>query len=347
MLVAVPALLTVLAASSPPSFAIVDVDSADALMGLGAQVTRQLVEGAAAQKLNALTPDQLKTMLTPDKYAGLKKCRDSTACIAQALSGTPVTRVITGSLSRDEKNYLLKLWHHDLTTSSLVCDVDRAILIAARRFQKDVEQAVPPLLRGEREARGTLVVEANVANAQISVNGDFIGTPPATLTLKPGKYEVKVTKNKYLPVTRLVAVEANQKTVESVKLLLIPGQLPDEDPTPKLTKPGEQDANAVALSVPTWIFGGVAVAAGASATIFGILANRQESALLGGFDSMIGLYQGTRAQALEQNRNALIANVSFIALGAAALATAVFLIIDLVGGSPEPAPAAPATGSAP
>ena len=52
-----------------------------------------------------------------------------------------------------------------------------------------------------------------------------------------------------------------------------------------------------------------------------------------------------RAQALEQNRNALIANVSFITLGAAAIATAVFLIIDLV--SPhDDAPATPAKSGA-
>jgi hypothetical protein len=142
----------------------------------------------------------------------------------------------------------------------------------------------------------------------------------------------------------LVGVEANQKTVETVKLLLIPGQTPDLEGAPALTKPGEEQASAVALSAPTWIFGGVALAAGAAATIFGVIANRQESALTSGFDAMTGVYRGTRAQAFEQTRNATIANVSFIALGVTALATAVFLIIDLVSGSsPAPAPA----GSAP
>ncbi len=345
MLAAVPALLVVLAAPSAPSFAIVDVDAADALMGLGAQVTQRVLDGAAAQKLQVLTPDQLRTMLTPDKYAGLKKCHDSTACVAQALSGTPVTRVITGSLTKDERNYLLKLWHHDLGNNSLVCDVDRAILIAARRFQKDVEQAVPPLLRGEREARGTLVVECNVPNAQITVNGDFIGTPPVTLTVKPGKYEVKVTKPKYLPVTRLATVEANQKTVEAVKLLLIPGETADQDPSLVTKKPGAEADHAVSLSIPTWVFGGLTVASGVTATIFGLLAGSQERSLLAGLDETTGVYAGTRAQALEQNRNALIANVAFIATGVTALATAVFLIIDLVSGHDAPAPA-PA-GSAP
>ncbi|MDP1922028.1 MAG: PEGA domain-containing protein [Myxococcales bacterium] len=342
MISAVPALLSMLAISAAENFAIVDVDAADAMMGLGAQVTRQLVEGAEAQKLHALTPDQLRAQLTPEKYAALKKCRDNPACVAQALSGTAITRVITGSLSRDEKHYLLKLWHHDVKGSTIVCDVDRSVLIAARRFQKDVEQAVPPLLRGEREARGTLIIDTNVPTAQISVNGEFIGTPPVTMTVKPGKYEVKIEKNKYLPVARLFTVEANQTTSEKIKLLLIPGQTADDELAPKLVAKKADEAAGVSLSIPTWVFGGVTIAAGLSASIFGILAGRAETSLRGGLDEMTGVYQGTRAQALEQNRNALIANVSFIALAVAAVATAVFLILDLVSHA-EPAPATGAT----
>ncbi len=343
MISAVPALLSMLAISAAENFAVVDVDAADAMMGLGAQVTRQLVEGAEAQKLDALTPDQLRAKLTPEKYTALKKCRDNPACVAQALTGTAITRVITGSLSRDEKHYLLKLWHHDVKSSTIVCDVDRSVLIAARRFQKDVEQAVPPLLRGEREARGTLIIDANVPTAQISVNGEFIGTPPVTMTVKPGKYEVKIEKNKYLPVSRLFTVEANQTTTEKIKLLLIPGQTADEELAPKLVAKKADEAAGVSLSIPTWVLGGVTIAAGLSASIFGILAGRAEASLRGGLDEMTGVYQGTRAQALEQNRNALIANVSFIALGVAAVATAVFLILDLVSHA-EPAPA---TGTTP
>lgn len=343
MITAVPALLTLLTVSAGETWAIAEVDAADAMMGLGAQVTRELLEQAEAQKLKALTPDQLRTMMPPERYAALRKCRDSSACVAQALAGTPVTRMITGALQRDERNYLLRLWHHDVKNGTIVCDVDRAILIAARRFQKNVEQAVPPFLRGEREARGTLVVESNVSTAQVSVNGDFVGTPPVSLTLKPGKYEVKVERNKYLPVTRLVAVEANQKTTEVVKLLLVPGQIPDEDLMPKLVAKNGGDTpqqRALTLSAPTWISGSVAVAAGVSAAIFGAISRKQESTLLGGLDATTGVYQGTRAQALEQNRNALVANVSFIALGVAALATAVFLLIDvLTDDAPAPAPA--------
>lgn len=333
MISAVPALASLLTLSAAETWAIVDVDTGDGMMGLGAQVTRQLLETASAQKLTVLGPDQLRGTLSADKYAGLKKCRDSTACVAQSLAGTPVARVVTGSLTRDEKNYLLKLWHHDVRSMQIVCDVDRSILIASRRLQKDVEQAVPGLLRGEREARGTLTIEANLATAQITINGDFVGTPPSTVTLKPGKYEVKLEKAKYLPITRLVDVEANQTKTETFKLLLIPGQEADVDPVAKLQPADPSGGGGVRLSALTWISGGLAVASGTVATIFGLLANGQETSLIMGLDAATGVYQGTRAQALEQNRNATVANVAFVTLGVAAIATVVFLIVDLVSGS--------------
>jgi len=139
----------------------------------------------------------------------------------------------------------------------------------------------------------------------------------------------------------LFTVEANQTTNETIKLLLVPGQRADDDLAPKLVAKKTDEATGVSLSIPTWVFGGVTIAAGLSASIFGILAGRAESSLRGGLDEATGVYQGTRAQALDQNRSALIANVSFIALGVAAIATAVFLIIDLVSHAEPAAGATP------
>lgn len=330
MICAVPALATMLSLSAAETWAIPDVDAADAMLGLGAQVTRQLVDAATAQGLTFLGPDQLRTMLTPEKYAALKRCHGGVACASQAVAGTPITRVVNGTLSRDDKHYLLRLWNHDVKNLTVVADVDRAILIASRRLQKDAEQAIPPLLRGEREARGTVTIEANIATAQIFVNGEFVGTPPTTLTLKPGKHEVKLEKTKYLPVSRLIDVEANQTKSEVFKLLLIPGQTPDLDPLTQQKAGNTETTASAGLTAPTFIFGGLAIAAGATSTVFGLMSSGQASRLLEGFDTVTGVYQGTRAQALEQNRNALIANISFITLGVAAAATIVFLIIDLV-----------------
>ncbi|MFT3714226.1 MAG: PEGA domain-containing protein [Archangium sp.] len=313
-----------------PKTAVVDVDAPDLMMGLGAQVTRAIVTEAQAQKFDLVTPDDLRAKLDAKRYEQLKKCGGKAACVAQELESLGIKRAVLGSLSRDEKNYLLKLWLIDIPTLTVVADVDRPILIAARRFQKDVEQAVPPLLRGEREARGTLSITANLADAQISMNGEFVGAPPLKLTLKPGKYEVKIERKKYLPITRLLGVEANQDTKADFKLLLIPGQIPDDQVVPTLTKKPDDPAatQTVSLSPFTWILGGTAVAGGAVGLIMGLIARSQFNALTLGYDADLMLYKGTRAQALEQNRNATIANVSFIVGGAALLGAVISGIVD-------------------
>lgn len=316
-------------ATAGPKTAVVDVDAPDLMMGLGAQVTRALVAEAQHQQFDLVTPEQLREKLDAKRYDGLKKCGGKVACVAQELESLGIKRAVVGQLGRDEKNYLLKLWFLDLEHLTVIADVDRPILIAARRFQKDVEQAVPPLLRGEREARGTLVITVNLPDAQISLNGEFEGTSPLTLTLRPGKYEVKVERKKYLPITRLLAVEANQETTADFKLLLVPGELPDAQVVPVLTrKPDEAAPATVTLSPLTWVLGGVAVAAGGAGLAFGLIARDQEAKLRAGYDPNTDVFAGTRAQALEQNRNALIANVAFGVAGAGLVGAVISGIVD-------------------
>lgn len=340
------AVATVLAAA--PKVAIVDVDAPDLMMGLGAQVTRALVAEAEVQHLEHLPPDALRKQLDAKKYEALRQCRGRAACVAQGLEGLGLDRAVVGSLNRDEKNYLLRLWLIDLKTLEVIADVDRHVLIAARRFQKDVEQAVPPLLRGEKEARGTLVIEANLADASIFLNGEFLGAPPLTHVLRPGKHEVKLERKKYLPITRLVDVEPNKELKVFFKLLLIPGQIPDEQVMPALPKKKGDDAAAepLTLSALTWVLGGAAVAAGAVGLGFGVTARTQERDLLAGYDEATDTYAATRLAALEQNRNALIANVSFGVAGAALVGAVISGIVDGTGPAPtvQVTPAVSSTG---
>ncbi len=336
-------LVMALTVTASPKLAIVEVDAPDVMMGLGAQVTRAIVNEAQAQKLDLVTPDQLREKLDAKHYAALRKCGGRVACAAQELEALGVQRAVVGQLSRSEAHYVLKLWLFDLEALTTLADVDRSILIAARRFMKDVEQAVPPLLRGEREARGTLVLEANLADAQISVNGEFAGTPPLTLTLRPGKYEVKIERKKYLPITRLIDVEANQESQLELKLLLIPGQIPDDQIIPALVKKPEPAApEGVQLSPLTWVLGGVTVAAAGTGLALGLVARSQEKALRESFDTQTNVYGGTRTQALEQNRNAVIANVAFGVAGAALIGT---VISGIVGASSAPVQVAPTVTS--
>lgn len=340
----VPLLALVAAAPAPPrtapaptvpDLAIVDVDSPDMLLGLAGQVTRTIVASAAAQKLTTIGPDDLRRSLDEKQYETLRKCGDNPACVAQVLDGHAVSRVVLGQFRRDDKNYLVRLWLIDVKNLKVIADVDRAVLIAARRLQKDLDEAIPRLLRGEREARGTLVIESNLADAQVSVNGEFVGTPPQTITRKPGKYEIKLERKKYLSVTRLVNIEPDREVHDRIVLLLKPGEIPDDQEMPALVKkpaPGTAPAAApgLVLSAGTWISLGATVAGGGALLYFGLTERAQEKALLDGYDATTHVYAGTRAQALAAQQNALVTNVLFGVTGAALLSTIIFFIHDVV-----------------
>jgi hypothetical protein len=312
--------------------AIVDLDAPSGMLGLSTQVIKSIVNEAMKTKRNVIGPDDLREKLGNKQMNEVAKCADKPACAAEKLSVIGATKAVLGRLNRDDKNYLLQLWFVDLTNLSVISEVDRSILIASRRFQKDVDAAVPGFLRGEREAHGTLIINATTTNAQVTINGEFIGVAPLTTSLKPGKYEVRVEKPKYLPVKRLVSVEANQKSVEEFRMLLQPGEKEEEELPALASKTPEGEAaksGGFSPSAATIIFGVATLASFGIGLGFGVTSKGQYDGLLKGYDPATDTYSGTRATALAAQRNATGANVSFGVAGAALIATVVSVVLDV------------------
>lgn len=350
MLPALPTALVLLAAGAAGNrLAVLELDAPPNMIGLAAQVTQAVVVEAQAQHKKVLGPDELRAQLGNKGYEELAKCRDSAACATLALKPLGVDQVVLGSLGRDERNYLVRLWLVDAGTAAVVADVDRAILIASRRFQRDVEQAVGPFLRGQREPRGTLVLKTTAAKATVSVNGELKGQTPLTLQLKPGRYEVKVEKKAYLPVTRLVDVEANQTRTEELRLLRVPGEVPDEEIVPALqAAPSAEGAPPPGFQPrwPTFVAGGLAVAAAGVGLGFGLSAQTKERALLAGYDAATETWAGTRAQAIEAQTHATVATVGWAAAGGFLGVALISLIVDATQpGTPVVAPVAAPGGA--
>lgn len=346
-----PVIAAALSAVPAGPIAVVDVEGPPMMMGLAGQVTKTILDAAKEQGKTVVGPEELRQKLgDANKYEQLKLCGDRTGCVATLLSPLGIEVAVTGRLARDDKNYLVQLWLHDLGKLDVIAEVDRAILIASRRFQRDVEQAVPGLLRGEREARGTLVLKANVAGAQVFVNGNFVGAAPVTLQKKPGKYDVRFEKNKHLTVERLVAVEANQTSEESFTLLLKPGELPDDpDALPGLAVQAANEgaagqAGRVTLTAPTILLGGFAAVALGVAIGFGVGASAADKKILDGFDATRMAYAATRSQALDAQRSATVANVAYGTAGLLGVAALVFLVLDLTRAPVQVAPSAGAGG---
>lgn len=322
---------------TPEKIAIVDLDAPPGMLGLQTQVLKSIINEAMKTRRSVMTPDELRERLGNKTLNELSKCADKPACAADKLTVLGATKAITGKLNRDDKNYILQLYFVDLVNLTVIADVDRNILIASRRFQKDVDEAIPGLLRGEREAVGTLVINAvsqngqSSANAQVTINGEFMGVAPLTEKLKPGKYEVKVEKPKFLPVKRLVNVEPNQQTVEEFRMLLIPGQREEEDVAPMAAKAAaeEEKGSGFSPSAPTWVLGVATVLAFGGGVAFGLMAKGGYDELVRHYDPASDTYSGTRQQALDAQRNALIANVFYGVSAAALVATIVAIIFDV------------------
>jgi len=51
----------------------------------------------------------------------------------------------------------------------------------------------------DQEAKGIVNLTSQPDKADVELNGNFIGQTPATLKLKEGKYEIKITKSGYKP----------------------------------------------------------------------------------------------------------------------------------------------------
>lgn len=340
--------LSLAAAAAPPSpVTILDVDVAAQMFGLGGQVSKALLDEAKTQKRASIGPEEVKGKLDKKAYQALVKCGADTACVATFVSSLGVSKlVVTGQLARDERNYLLKLWLHDVQNLTVVAEVDRAILIASRRFKRDVEQLAGPLLRGEKDPTGTLVLTSKV-KGEVYLNGEPAGPTPFSRKLTPGKYEIRVERHKYLPVVRLFDVFADQTTTEEIRLLLRPGETADPEPSATAAAPAAathvEHGHPFSPSIPTWLAGGTAIVAGAVGLGFGLKARGEEKVLLQGYDMTANTYTGTRAQAQQMRTDATIANVAFGVAGAAAIATTVLVVLDVLDtqdGAPQVAPQA-------
>lgn len=331
----VPALatLTLLAAASPPAGKLVVLElDAPGMIGLAGQVTQAVIEEAKHQKLQVIGPDEVLAKLGAKAYRELVQCGNKAACVLAGTAAFPeANRVVSGTLSRDEKAYLLHLTLTDLKSNEVVTEVNRSIMIASRRFQHDVQAAVPAFLHGEREQMGTLVVTSNAKNASVTVNGEFIGVAPVTMQIKPGKHEVKVEQPKYLPATRLEGVEPNQTTTAEIRLILKPGEKAEDD-LPKLDGNAQGTAAESSGYFPSgqvWAVGAGAVVLLGVATYFALTETGTEKGLRDGYNSSTDTYAGTRKQALQAQQDALFANIFWGVGGAAAVVTAVLIVFDV------------------
>ncbi len=285
------------------------------MQGLASQLTHQVLDAANAQGLTVVPPDELDAYLGSKDSLALKQCGPAPSCLAAHLGAVPVNRAVVGTLARDQTHYLVHFWLVSLTPPGTVAELERAILIASRRLQADVAAALPPLLRGEQEAKGTLVLQSSVPQADVTLDGQPAGKTPLTRTVKPGKHEIRVAHPGFYAVDRLVTVEPGQTTVDVVRLVAVPavelGPLP-----PEQASTGSAASRGFRVPVAGWVALGVGVAAAGAGTWLAVASHNNQNELLSGYNPARNSYQGFRSQAVTGQNQATWANVCFAVAGA-------------------------------
>ncbi len=314
VLAALALFVTSAAAAPGQAVAILEVNAPPMMQGLASQMTRQVLDAARAEGLKVVPPEDVETFLGPKNTLALKECGASPACLSARLADLPVNRAVVGTLGRDQTHYLVHLWLISLSPPAQVTEVDRAILIASRRLQTDVATALPAFLRGEQEAKGTLVLESTVPNADVTLDGEPAGQTPLTRLLKPGKHELRVSHPGFYPVERLVTVGPSQTTRDTVRLVAIPGAEPLALPAQTIESPTA--SGGLRVPVAGWVALGGGLAAAGAGAFLAVASHNNQSQLLAGYNPARNSYQGFRSQAVTGEHQATWANVCFGIAGA-------------------------------
>ena len=94
--------------------AVVELSTPPNMVGLGSQLTRLLVEDAQRQGYQVIPRRRSSGCCDPRRCCSSRTAPGRSACVAANLADVAADRAVVGSLDRDEKRYLLRLWLVDL-----------------------------------------------------------------------------------------------------------------------------------------------------------------------------------------------------------------------------------------
>ncbi|HET6921875.1 MAG TPA: PEGA domain-containing protein [Anaeromyxobacteraceae bacterium] len=202
-------LLVVAALKAPPHLTFTGKNAGEAV----AREARQ------TRRFDVMGPDELERTHGRAAARKLSDCADDVKCLAEAARVLGAGRAVAGWLRQTESSYKVGVVHVDAKKGEAVASFTREVPIASRRLLAEVAAATPALLRGEKDAPGTLVVSCNVQGAEVTVGGAPRGKTPVTLELRPGRYQVEVSKPGHIRQDpHWVEVKAGEATRDEVKL---------------------------------------------------------------------------------------------------------------------------------
>lgn len=180
----------------------------------------------------------------------------------------------------------------------------------------------------ERLGATAIVLTVSEEGAHVFVDGHEVGTTPlpGPLTVAPGSHELRVEKDGFQAFRLRVSVDAGRQVEADATLVALVG--PTSTVTPPVTSARERPGRPL-----PWILGGAAVLAVGAGTLLGVLA-------LGKSDDAADESAGNRDLYDEHLADAeTLAAAADICFGVGIAAGAVSIVLFLIGGQDDSAPA--------
>ncbi|MHB8419256.1 MAG: PEGA domain-containing protein [Myxococcales bacterium] len=338
--------LPALASAKPARLAVVGVDSPPYLMGLADEISKIAVQ-AAHKRYQVIGPDEVRKALGEAALGKLEGCGD-VPCRAEILQPLGVALALGGTLSQNETSYVVDLWLIDVSGRRPVGHLSRSILIASRRLEKDLGEAVPAMLAGRADESGELVIHVTPAATAVTVDDAPLGGgTDFRRALEPGKHKVVLEADGYLTTERWVQLAPAQVVRLDERLIPTSGRMAEaQAETPSAAKAAAPSGGGGwRVPLATWIAVGVSAAAFGTGLYFGVSAadidHKAGQTYLNGVDQ--GL---TRVQAVQGQTDAQVGNYLFIGAGVALAAAIVIAVVVPSPSSLAPTPAVSGTGPA-
>ena len=236
------------------------------------------------------------------------ECVSSTACLGRVGVELGVDEVIAGTIGRRSGRWVFNINRIDITSGALAGRAFREVPGDVGALADSIQAAVPELY-SRPTATATLWVSATVAGAEISLDGQVMGTfhgePLRAEGLAPGPHAITARARGYREWTRTV----NLRSGATVQL--------EAAPQPETSEGG------TSISPLVWIGTGLAVAATATGTYFGLSSQNRPAANSQRRDAL--------AFVEARQQDATIANVGFAVAGAGVLTAVLGLLLSDFG----------------
>jgi hypothetical protein len=148
------------------------------------------------------------------------------ACLSEIASGLHADKVVYGTIhrtsAREDYDFAINLDLFDATTGAIVRQVDDTLPRSETAFQALAGRAAKLLARlAAVTSGGGIEIQANVTDAEVSVNGQQVGTTRdgalRLAGLQPGRYRIEIRKQGYVPhVSTVSVVEGADTSIAAV-----------------------------------------------------------------------------------------------------------------------------------